>query len=143
MAKHRLGSSKEGTHHFWQQRLTGLANLFLGLSIVAALSFYGRTSHEEVLAWFSQVWMVGLTLAFVFSSLWHMRLGLAIVIDDYVHSEGTRLFFQIINTFITLSGFLAASLALIEILLGNTPTAMETPPAPATPFAPTFPTPNN
>ena len=119
MARRDLGTTGEGTLHFWHQRLSGFANLFLGTSFVAALSFYGRDTHGEVLAWFSQPWMVGLTLAFIISALWHMRLGLNVIIDDYIHVEGLRLFYRILNMFLTSLFGLLAILALLQLLLGE------------------------
>jgi len=118
MAQRNLGTTGEGTLHFWYQRLSGFANLFLGLGFVAALSFYGRDSHAEVLRWFSQPWMVGLMLAFIISALWHMRLGLNVIIDDYIHIEGLRLFYRIMNMFLTSLSGLLAILALLQLLLG-------------------------
>lgn len=120
MAARDLGTTGTGTLHFWYQRISGLANLFLGTACVAALTFYGRENHAEVLRWFSQPWMVGIMLAFLVSSLWHMKLGLNVVIDDYVHQEGLRLFCQILNIFIILLAGIAAVLALFQILLGDT-----------------------
>ncbi len=121
--KHRdLGASREGTAHFWQQRLSGIANFFLGIAVILSLTFYGRGDHAEVFAWFAQPWMAAIVLAFIISATWHMRLGANVVIDDYIHTEGLRLFFHLLNIFITLAVMLAGVLAMLQILLGDVPT---------------------
>ena len=119
MTKRDLGSSHQGTKHFWHQRITGLANLALGLACMIALSFYGRTMHSEVLNWFSQPWVIGAMTFLILSVLWHMKLGLSVVIDDYVHKESLRLLCQVSNIFITLLAGVFALLALMQILLGE------------------------
>jgi succinate dehydrogenase / fumarate reductase membrane anchor subunit len=119
MARRDLGTTGEGTLHFWYQRISGLANLFLGAACVLALTFYGRNEHAEVLQWFSQPWMIGIMLAFILSALWHMKLGLNVVIDDYVHQEGLRLFYQILNIFIILLASVFTVLALVQVLLSD------------------------
>lgn len=119
MAGRDLGTTGEGTLHFWYQRISGLINLFLGSACITALSFMGRLPQAELLAWFSQPWVIGLMLTFILSALWHMKLGLNVIIDDYISSEGWRLFSQILNIFITLSAGILAILALLQIMLGN------------------------
>ena len=114
-----LGASRSGTEHFWQQRLTGIVNFFLGLTVILSLTFYGRGDHAEVLAWFAQPWMAALVIAFVISASWHMRLGVNVIIDDYIHTEGLRLFFHLLNIFISLAVMLAGILAILQILLGD------------------------
>ena len=114
-----LGASRAGTEHFWQQRLTGIVNFFLGLTVILSLTFYGRGDHAEVLAWFAQPWLAALLIAFVISASWHMRLGANVIIDDYIHTEGLRLFFHLLNIFISLAVMLVGILSLLQILLGD------------------------
>src|SRR4051794_30136563 len=94
----RLGSAKDGTTHFWHQRLTAVANIPLvlaGLGIVIALT--GRP-YAEVKAVLGSPAVGFVVLAMTLSVLYHMRLGMQVIIEDYVHGERTRLALLIANT---------------------------------------------
>ncbi len=118
--KHRdLGTVRGGTAHFWHQRLSGIANFFLGAALLLSLTFYGRGDHADVLTWFAQPWMAAIAMAFIVSATWHMRLGANVVIDDYITTEGLRLFFHLLNIFITLAVMLVGILAMLQILFGD------------------------
>jgi succinate dehydrogenase / fumarate reductase, membrane anchor subunit len=98
-----LGSAKSGTEHFWQQRLTAIANvpqvMFLIWFIISHLS---ATRPEIVAALKNPFVSMGILLALI-SITWHMRLGLQVVIEDYVHSEGRKLLALTLNTFFVLA----------------------------------------
>jgi succinate dehydrogenase / fumarate reductase, membrane anchor subunit len=94
-----LGSSKSGTEHFWHQRLTGLANIPLGLFFVGLVAALHDQPYETVRASLAS-WPVALgLLALIGSGLIHMRLGMQVIIEDYVHTESTKLICLILNTF--------------------------------------------
>lgn len=79
-----LGSAKQGTAHFIQQRVTAIALLILGLWLIWALLSVGGLTPLEIKAWFrSPVALVGMMLT-VFVTLFHSYLGLQVVIEDYV-----------------------------------------------------------
>jgi succinate dehydrogenase / fumarate reductase, membrane anchor subunit len=96
-----LGSAKSGTEHFWHQRLTAMANLplliFLAIFIVTHL---GATRADLLVSLKNPLITVGLLLTLL-SVIWHMRLGLQVVIEDYVHSEGRKLALLTLNMFFT------------------------------------------
>ncbi len=85
-----LGSAKEGTGHFWSQRLTAVALiplvLWLGFSI-AALSGMDYLAIRE---WLSQPFNAIVMILFMIAGFYHARLGLQVVIEDYVGSHGPR-----------------------------------------------------
>jgi succinate dehydrogenase / fumarate reductase, membrane anchor subunit len=96
-----LGSAKSGTEHFWHQRLTAMANLplliFLAIFIITHL---GATRAELLASLKNPLITVGLLLT-ILSVTWHMRVGLQMVIEDYVHSEGRKLAMLTLNMFFT------------------------------------------
>lgn len=93
-----LGSAKSGVEHWWMQRVTAISNLPLVLFlIVFVLMHLGGTRAELIASVKHPIVAVGLLLAFL-SILWHMRLGMQVIIEDYVHS-GLRLVALIANTF--------------------------------------------
>jgi succinate dehydrogenase / fumarate reductase, membrane anchor subunit len=94
-----LGSAKSGTDHFWQQRLTAIANVPLVLFLIwFVISHLRATRPEIIMALKNPFISMGILLALI-SITWHMRLGLQVVIEDYVHSEGRKLAALTLNTF--------------------------------------------
>ncbi len=94
-----LGSAKSGTDHFWQQRLTAAANVPLVLFLIwFVVSHLNASRADIVLAFKNPLVSVAMVLALV-SITWHMRLGLQVVIEDYVHSESRKVLALTLNMF--------------------------------------------
>jgi len=114
-----LGSAREGTMHFWRQRLTAIANIPLVLffiGVVIALNGAGYAETRDVLGNPFVALMLALGL---FSVLNHMRLGMQIIIEDYVHGEGAKLALLVLNTFFAFAVGAVAAFALLKLALGN------------------------
>jgi succinate dehydrogenase / fumarate reductase membrane anchor subunit len=112
-----LGSAKGGTDHFVLQRVTGAANLVLTVFLVyAALHLVGG-SRAEVKEFFSQPWAAILGILFAISASIHMRIGMQVIIEDYVHG-GAKVLFLLLNTFFSLSVGAAIFLAVTKLYLG-------------------------
>ena len=86
-----LGSAKEGVDHWWLQRLTAAAQVPLVLWFITSLASMAGASHEEVVAWLSHPVVTVLTVLLVFSLYYHAKLGLQVVIEDYISGEGVKL----------------------------------------------------
>jgi succinate dehydrogenase / fumarate reductase membrane anchor subunit len=86
-----LGSAKEGVAHWWAQRLTAVALVPLLLWFVASLVQMAGADHAHVVAWIAHLPVaVLLSLLFV-AGLYHLALGLQVVIEDYIHGEPSRI----------------------------------------------------
>ena len=96
-----LGSAREGTDHFWRQRLTSIANVPLLLYFIWLLISLNGASYIEVIAELSSPFTTIVLLLVMVSGLVHMKLGMQSVIEDYVHNEGTKIAWIISNTFFT------------------------------------------
>ncbi|WP_273754052.1 MULTISPECIES: succinate dehydrogenase, hydrophobic membrane anchor protein [unclassified Bartonella] len=91
------GSAHEGTEHFWRERLTGFINLpLLIFFIVLILSFVGK-DYTIVRARLAHPIVAILMVLMTLSVLYHMKLGMQVVIEDYIPREGFRLFFLTLN----------------------------------------------
>jgi succinate dehydrogenase / fumarate reductase membrane anchor subunit len=86
-----LGSAKDGTHHWWAQRVTAIALVPLLIWFVASIVSLAGAPLPEVKAWIASPAVTVLFLALIVATFHHMQLGLQVVIEDYIHAEGTKL----------------------------------------------------
>ena len=91
-----LGSAKEGVAHWWSQRVSAAALVFLVPWFVAtAVSMIGM-DHANARAFLAHPLNATLMLAFVLSAAWHARLGLQVVIEDYIHTPWLEIALQLL-----------------------------------------------
>lgn len=114
-----LGSAKEGTTHFWHQRLTALANVPLTLFFVWFVIQVGGKEAAEIVVLLGNPLVAGLMVLTLFSVSWHMRLGLQVVIEDYVHTEGLKIFAVTANNFISLGAGALGIVAVLKLSFGG------------------------
>jgi len=113
-----LGSAKDGTEHFWLQRVTALANVPLTLFLVwTVLSSIGADYAEVRTMLASPVTAVAILLLML-SGAMHMRLGMQVIIEDYVHNESAKVLLLILNTFFAILVAVTCVYAIMKISLG-------------------------
>jgi len=110
-----MGSSHSGVSHFWRQRVTAAA--LIPLSIWFGVSVLGLIGAHEAatLAFLSQPLNAILMAFFVVILLFHMALGLQVVIDDYVHSNGQKLVLMLLMRGFSIAVGATAMFALLRI----------------------------
>lgn len=109
-----LGSAKDGTSHWWHQRLTAIALLLLTPWFVILMVGLLGDDLAVVRATLAQPLTAILMTAFVLSLFWHARLGLQVVIEDYLHG-GTELLLQVVVKFVYALAAIASLLAIGRI----------------------------
>lgn len=113
-----LGAAKDGTSHFWGQRVSAIALLFLGLWFAVSLTTMSEFSHAEVSAAIQRPINGILLLLLSVTMSYHSNLGIQVVIEDYVHGHGLKLASLIISHFAHALLAVAAIYAIIKIGLG-------------------------
>ena len=108
-----LGSAKAGAHHWWQERLTSVSTLVLFVWLLASILRLPDLGHGTVTEWLSSPIAAVPMLLLIVSTFWHLKLGLQVVIEDYVHEEGTKLFSITLLNFFALG---AGALAFFSVL---------------------------
>ncbi len=84
-----LGSAKDGTTHFWRQRLTALLLIPLVLLIGFSLAAL-PVDHATLTGWIQQTWVTIALILLIIVTFYHAQLGLQVIIEDYVASHGRR-----------------------------------------------------
>lgn len=108
-----LGSAKSGTHGWWLERLTSVSTFLLFVWFLVSLLRLPGLDHKTVVDWLGSPVNAVAMLLLIVSTFWHIKLGMQVVIEDYVHQEGNKIFLLLILNFFTIG---AAALAIFSIL---------------------------
>lgn len=111
-----LGSAKDGVAHWWMQRVTAIAlALLTPWFIYTVLSLIGA-DYSTVKSTFAAPLTASLMLAFILALFWHARLGLQVVIEDYIHTPWLELTLQLAVKLVYFFAALASTVAIVRLL---------------------------
>jgi succinate dehydrogenase / fumarate reductase membrane anchor subunit len=106
------GPARSGVHHWWVQRLTALALVPLAIWFAVSILCLRSLDHATVVAWLAQPW-TALTAA------WHSRLGVQVIVEDYVHAAGAKTLLLVLSAFVHVLAAAAAVFAVLKVALGG------------------------
>ena len=114
-----LGSTNDGVHHWWMQRLTGIALIPLTLWFVYSAVKMSGASHAEFTTWATTHGNPILLILLIITMFHHGQLGLQVVVEDYIHSEGTKMFLLIAIKFAAIFFGASAIFAVLRLTFGG------------------------
>ena len=114
-----LGSARSGAHHWWLERLTSVSTLVLFIWLLVSLLRLPELDYGTVTEWLASPIAAVPMLLLIVSTFWHLKLGLQVVIEDYVHEEGMKLFSITILNFFVIGAAALAFFSVLKIAFGG------------------------
>jgi succinate dehydrogenase / fumarate reductase membrane anchor subunit len=111
------GAAGEGVGHWWVQRVTAVALLPLTIWFVASLLGLQLQSYDEMRGWLGQPWVAVLTILLVLTLALHSKLGVQVIIEDYIHGKGAKTTLLLLSTFVHVGAAVAAVFAILLLAL--------------------------
>jgi succinate dehydrogenase / fumarate reductase membrane anchor subunit len=108
-----LGSARSGAIHWWHERLTSVSTLILLVWFFVSLLRMPDFSYATLTQWLATPLAAVPMLLLIVSVFWHLASGLRVVVEDYVHEEGGKLFWLVAINFLSL---FAAGLSIFAVL---------------------------
>ena len=113
-----LGASGEGADHWWLERLTSLSTFLLFIWFGVSLLRLPALDHRTITEWLAEPLVAVPMLLLIISTFWHLKLGLQVVVEDYVHDAGSKFFSLVLVNFASVFAGALALFAVLKIALG-------------------------
>lgn len=113
-----LGSARSGTGHFWHLRLTSVAGIPLTLAFLVILIAITRRNHAATVQILGSPLVAITMLLFILTNVYHMWLGMQVIVEDYAHTEASKLPLLMANTFFSVVIGLACTYAILKLSFG-------------------------
>ena len=113
-----LGASHSGTSDFWRQRVTAVAMVLLIVPVIVVVLMLIGSNQAGAKQIFSSLPIAIIMLLFIVTSAWHMKIGMQVVIEDYIHNEKLKLASIMANNFFTIVVALASIYAILKLSSG-------------------------
>jgi len=112
------GAARSGTRDFWRQRLTAVANVPLTIAAIIIMITLLRSNQAAVAQILGSPLVAIIMLLFIISVTVHMRIGMQVIIEDYVHDESAKLTLIMANTFFAVAVALACAFGILKLAFG-------------------------
>lgn len=112
-----MGSAKDGVHHFWVQRVSALALIPLSLWFVFSVAQLHGADYGMVRHWVHAPTVAVTLVLFLFAAIYHSMLGIQVIIEDYITSEGLKLVSLLLMKFVHWAVGAAAIFAVLKVAL--------------------------
>tara|TARA_R110000772_G_scaffold82239_3_gene174521 strand:- start:726 stop:1115 length:390 start_codon:yes stop_codon:yes gene_type:complete len=99
-----LGSAKHGAHHWIIQRVTAVGNLAMIAWLLISLLRLPNYEYELLIGWLSSPLVAVPMMLMLVSIFWHLRLGLQVLIEDYIPDHGLKFGIIILLNFFAIGG---------------------------------------
>jgi succinate dehydrogenase / fumarate reductase membrane anchor subunit len=113
-----LGASHSGTTDFWRQRLTAVAMTLLIVPVLVIIMMLIGRNQAGAAQIIGSLPIAVILILFIVASTWHMKIGMQVVIEDYVHNEKLKLASVIANNFFSFAVALASIYAIFKLSSG-------------------------
>jgi succinate dehydrogenase / fumarate reductase membrane anchor subunit len=114
-----LGAARAGLNHWKMQRLTAISNVLLVLWFMFSAMALSGSGYEQVRAWLASPLTASLMVLLIISTFYHARLGLQVVVEDYVHHEGLKIASLVAIVLIVLALAVACIVAVLKVAVGG------------------------
>lgn len=114
-----LGAAKEGVHHWWMQRLTAVALVPLTLWFVVSVASMAGMDHAAATAWIASPPVAIMLVLLIGATFYHAQLGVQVVVEDYIHSEGLKLAALVLVKFASIILAITAIFSVLKIAFGG------------------------
>ena len=116
-----LGSAKHGAQHWLQQRLTAVGNIVLILWLIFSFLSLPALNHGAVTTWLSAPIVAVPMMLMIVSIFWHLKLGMQVMLEDYIHDEGLKLLSLVALNFYAVGGAALGLFAIAKIAFAGAP----------------------
>lgn len=116
-----LGSAREGAEHWWHERLSSVAVLLLFIWLIVSLLRLPALDHRGVTEWLKDPLAAVPMLLLIAATFWHLKMGLQVIVEDYVHDEGSKFLSILLLNFAAVGAAAFAIFAVLKIAFTQTP----------------------
>ncbi|KIU50033.1 MULTISPECIES: succinate dehydrogenase, hydrophobic membrane anchor protein [Bradyrhizobium] len=113
-----LGSAHTGTSDFWRQRLTAVAMTLLIVPVIVVMIMLIGRNHAGAAQILGSIPIAIILLLFIIASTWHMKIGMQVVIEDYIHNEKLKIASVMANNFFCVAVAMASIYAILKLSSG-------------------------